>query len=437
MLEELHLRHVGPAPEFRLELGERLNLLTGDNGLGKSFLLDVAWWALTGTWAGSSAWPRRDGPQATPEICCRFADGRDPGAESLRSSFDFQRQAWTRRWPVRRIQAVVIYARVDGGFSVWDPARSHLGDEGGLSVPTAVPTSIAPSRAPTAYHFTSSTLWNGLEQDGKVVCNGLIRDWVSWQNQPDQDERSPFRALSRVIARLSPHPTEWMRPGKPTRVSIADVRDIPTIELPYGSVPVIYASAGVQRILALAYLLVWTWYEHVQASRLANTAPAQSLVLLMDEVEAHLHPRWQRTIMPALLGAAGDLQKSIRTQVIATTHSPLLLASVEPLFDESRDCLFSFQLEGGRVSLDQVPWAKQGDAVGWLTSDIFGLRQARSQEAEVAIEAAEAFMRGDDMRAYPEHLRTQQQIHKELLRVLAGHDPFWPRWIVAVESEHP
>ena len=47
MIEYLHLENVGPAPELTMELGPRLNLITGDNGLGKSFLLDVAWWALT------------------------------------------------------------------------------------------------------------------------------------------------------------------------------------------------------------------------------------------------------------------------------------------------------------------------------------------------------------------------------------------------------
>lgn len=49
MLESIRLSHVGPAPEMALALSPRLNLITGDNGLGKSFLLDVAWWALTRT----------------------------------------------------------------------------------------------------------------------------------------------------------------------------------------------------------------------------------------------------------------------------------------------------------------------------------------------------------------------------------------------------
>ncbi|MHC5862179.1 MAG: ATP-binding protein, partial [Nostoc sp.] len=85
---------------------------------------------------------------------------------------------------------------------------------------------------------------------------------------------------------------------------------------------------------------------------------------------------------------------------------------------------------------DEVPWSKQGDIVGWLTSDIFGLKQARSKEAEIAIEAAEAWMRDDDMNAFPENLRIPTQIHQELQRVLPGHDPFWPRWIVTTEKRN-
>lgn len=51
LLESLHLQNIGPAAEMNMDLAPRLNLITGDNGLGKSFLLDVAWWALTRTWA--------------------------------------------------------------------------------------------------------------------------------------------------------------------------------------------------------------------------------------------------------------------------------------------------------------------------------------------------------------------------------------------------
>ena len=42
MLEYLELDHVGPTRHASLRFAPRLNLLTGDNGLGKTFLLAVA-----------------------------------------------------------------------------------------------------------------------------------------------------------------------------------------------------------------------------------------------------------------------------------------------------------------------------------------------------------------------------------------------------------
>ncbi len=38
MLEFLELNHAGPADLMKVKLAPRLNLFTGDNGLGKSFL---------------------------------------------------------------------------------------------------------------------------------------------------------------------------------------------------------------------------------------------------------------------------------------------------------------------------------------------------------------------------------------------------------------
>lgn len=57
--------------------------------------------------------------------------------------------------------------------------------------------------------------------------------------------------------------------------------------------------------------------------------------------------------------------------LIATTHSPLVLASLEPHLDEKRDGLFLFDMQADQhVRLREIPWSKQGDTVGWLTSDI-------------------------------------------------------------------
>ncbi len=47
MIKSLSLSNVGPFKQMDLSFGSRLNVLTGDNGLGKSFFLDLIWFAMT------------------------------------------------------------------------------------------------------------------------------------------------------------------------------------------------------------------------------------------------------------------------------------------------------------------------------------------------------------------------------------------------------
>lgn len=422
MLGDLHLRGVGPTPHLDIDFAQRLNVLTGDNGLGKSFLLDVAWWSLTGTWSGIPAWPRQDFKRRGMAWTVIGKTGK--GARK-KSEFDPHRQLWS--WPSGRpsMPGLTVYARIDGSFSVWDPARNYWHRHN--------PSEPEASHRSDAFHFSSAELWEGLSYEGKVVCNGLIRDWVSWQLMDDGSPQSPFQMLLRVLEGLSPSREEPLKPGRPTRLSIEDVRDYPTIHLPYGYIPVVHASAAMKRILGLAYLIVWTWHEHVRASKLLGQRPDRRFVLLIDEVETHLHPQWQRRIVRALIEVIEGLARNTSVQTLLTTHSPLVLASLEPFFDEERDALFLFELEGQQVHLRHLPWVKQGDANDWLTSDVFRLEQPRSLEAERAVEAAEAFMRGE-RKVLPEGLSTQEEIHTELQRLLPEQDPFWPRWIVAREK---
>ena len=44
-LNYLEVDSIGPVPRLIFQPSKRLNLITGDNGLGKTFLLDLSWWA--------------------------------------------------------------------------------------------------------------------------------------------------------------------------------------------------------------------------------------------------------------------------------------------------------------------------------------------------------------------------------------------------------
>lgn len=53
---------------------------------------------------------------------------------------------------------------------------------------------------------------------------------------------------------------------------------------------------------------------------------SQPIILLLDEVDIHLHPKWQRRILPAI-------QKLLpNAQVFVSTHSPFVVGSVEDAY---------------------------------------------------------------------------------------------------------
>ena len=431
MLERLELENVGPAPRMVLDLQRRLNLITGDNGLGKSFLLDVAWWALT------RKWPRDLNPDLTSGFAARPTDAARPAklrlalttdagrSVSYESTYSVLDESWSGRHGRPWSPGLVIHAHADGGFSVWDPARNYWRSRGNIDVQDRLP----------GYVFSPGDVWSGLfapiEGKPTKVCKGLLDDWSSWIRENGENGRR----MAEVVGALAVPDEPW-EVGPILRLSVDDAQDIPSIKTEYSeAVPIVHASSAVRRITGLAYMLVWSWSEHLRAAQQLQTGVASQVILLFDEIEAHLHPRWQRAIVPALLRVMERLTNEATTvQLIAVTHSPLVLASVEPHFDEARDRLFHLDVHDGRVELDVVPWAAQGDALNWLVSDVFGLRQARSIEAERAIDAAQAFMRGEAGQN-PEHLRERGNIHAELQRVLAGHDPFWPRWIMMPEHD--
>ena len=408
-----------------LDLAPRLNLITGDNGLGKSFLLDVAWWALTRKWpqdlnanltSGYAARPTDIGTKATIAF---DVEGKTGSVVSYESAYVPDEQSWIGKAGRPWNPGLIVYALADGGFAVWDPARNYWKKKGNVDIQDRVP----------AYVFSSKEVWDGLRVpiDGKQtqVSNGLVADWASWI----REGRDDAKRMASVLALLAPTGGDGgMKPSDSfARLSVNDARDIPTVDMGYGQdVPILYASLGARRITALAYMLSWAWREHLIASKQLAQQPSARVVMLFDEIEAHLHPRWQRCIVPALLHVVQTLtaDAAASVQLIAATHSPLVLASIEPSFDVAQDAWFDLDLEAGHVELRKRPYVRLGEVGNWLTSDAFDLAEPRSLEGERAIRAARQVLHAqvptlDEIEAADKQLREAG---------LPDIDPFWVRW---------
>lgn len=400
----LKLVGTGPSKEIAIEPAHHLTLVTGDNGLGKTFLLDCAWWALTGAWADQPALPNSAAKKG--DVAITFSvRGQSVSPELKRIPYNWASLEWQH--PAKRptIAGLIVYARVDGSFAAWDPVKWMGGhDQDGTTT------------------LSSAEVWDGR----KGHIEGLIRDWGRWQSNSDS---SPFRTFEKVLKGLSPPDLGTLTPGTLTRIP-NDPRDIPTVKHQYGETPVPFVSASVKRILALAYLMVWAWSEHSIASEQMKRNPERRMVILVDEIEAHLHPKWQRLLLPALVSVVQLLREDLEVQLIVTTHSPLVLASLEEIFNQEEDALYHFGLDKSNLTLEKQSFIKLGNVSHWLTSPIFELRHARSHKAEEAIESAK------DLQMHPSRADEQKvrTVTDALLQALPDDDMFWLRWVGFAEE---
>lgn len=134
--------------------------------------------------------------------------------------------------------------------------------------------------------------------------------------------------------------------------------------------------------LSLGYRTSMAWIVDF-ASRMFDLYPesenplAEPAVVLIDEIDLHLHPKWQRELIDYLTNLFPN------TQFIVTTHSPLIVQAAA-----ARDAnIVVCRREGDHVVIDQsVEAVKNWRADQILTSDLFGLETARPKKIEPFLE---------------------------------------------------
>jgi len=102
-------------------------------------------------------------------------------------------------------------------------------------------------------------------------------------------------------------------------------------------------------------------------------------IVLIDEIELHLHPRWQREILPALVETFPGCQ------FIVTTHSPQVLSRV------SRDQILLFS-RFKRV--DRLPYT-EGRDTNAILSELMGVSR-RPEDAAAEIDALARLIDDED-----------------------------------------
>jgi predicted ATPase len=128
-------------------------------------------------------------------------------------------------------------------------------------------------------------------------------------------------------------------------------------------------------------------------------------IVIVDELEQHLHPRWQRTILPQLRHLFPKIQ------FIVATHSPLV-ASSSPDFTVHR-------LANGTVTTHK-PY-------GWQAEDVYNMMGVPTSRAETFQEKISEFTKLDEKRIRRKlsssETATFNRLRLELKTLLPPQDP--------------
>ena len=104
--------------------------------------------------------------------------------------------------------------------------------------------------------------------------------------------------------------------------------------------------------------LLWIWYMALRVADFYNFEPGWSSrpsVLIIDEIENHLHPTWQRRMIRALL------KNFPKLQIFTTTHSPFIVAGLKS------GQVHLFKRDSDNVIVSST---NEEDIVGWTADEI-------------------------------------------------------------------
>ena len=208
--------------------------------------------------------------------------------------------------------------------------------------------------------------------DGALLARANFRKPFQWfyfkENEELRDQRDrrdfDFRrrdlsAVREAISRMLGDLSEPRIQTSPLRFELdyrlnGEARPINLLEL----------SGGYQAVLALSADLAW---------RMAQGNPHQedpltsSAIVLIDEVDLHLHPRWQQRILTDLLQAFPN------AQFIVSTHSPQVLTTVRP------EQIIQLARDGADIVAEQPVVPTYGAEAGAVLESAMGVEERPPQ----------------------------------------------------------
>lgn len=370
----LSLRNVrcfGEQQQLNLEDGDgtpaRWTLILGDNGTGKSTLLQ-----LLALGAAVEEVPRRRGDKPSSSFLPRIAETFGLW-RMIRSGEPTTQVRYRVLWADsldRQATRIPDVSTIEGDRSSWICDPYYL-EQSFMVYGYGANRRRAPSGL-TAEASGDPT--RTLFDDDATLRNPeewwLQKELVANTPSPLQDRARQQREKVRdILTRILPG-VDDIRLASHTTAN-QDVRANAEVHGPDGWIP--FSALG------LGYRTMTAWIVDFSSRLLERygTLPdplSGAAVCLVDEIDLHLHPRWQRDLIARLTTLFPN------TQFIATAHSPLVVQAAP---DAN---VVVLKRQGDGVVIDNAPRSVRKWRVDQiLTSELFDIPSARAPELDEAI----------------------------------------------------
>lgn len=320
-LLNISLRNFRRYENARFHFHPQFTVLIGDNGKGKTTVLDAIA-VMLGTYflgskikTGQSVIRKEDARLIIKEKGGQiFLEPQQEVFITAKALFRDRPIEWRRDTGDRGRKAKVLYAQgaddrleVGLGINVNLPLLLYYGVGRLWDIHRSV-TTEKPGAQLDAYRFCLDP-----KSDQKA-----FEKWFKKLSYTELQKRQAIPALDAVkqaVLTCIPDAIEFYHDTDEDQIIIKFEQE--------GLIPFNNLSDGYRNIVAMVADIA---YRAVRLNpHLESSAARQAEgIVLIDEIDLHLHPKWQRRVVR-------DLQKAFpRLQFIATTHSPFILQSLDP-----------------------------------------------------------------------------------------------------------
>ena len=353
-ITKLSFSNVGPFDDIEFEFDPQVNVFTGPNNSGKSTALwvlgDIAVYPfvfpkkllMKGRVAEFSLHVRGDRqPRLTGQLPCLFYP-TDP--EVPQDPEDF--------WTVEKSRNYREFL-TKFGYSKFIPALRRSTD-----FRSPGPT-LAHTEQDEARRLEAEQLSPDLRKRLTLVSRdaSLVSDEAVIQEIIDLDYRSYLRddpTRRNIVVQIGEIASEVMDgfPIQFTGVREDNIGFFPGFSTVDGPMPLNTLSQGTQSIIQWLGRLIIGYAAYYGFPETLEDSPG---VIIIDEIDAHLHPSWQRRIIPTLTDHFPNLQ------IFCSTHSPLMLAGLK-----AGQIQLLQRDEDNRVTVSR----NEEDITGWSADEI-------------------------------------------------------------------